>query len=176
VRRYIHENPVKAGLVSKPEDWPFSSAAARASETLALHTTSETLALDKGETLASGPWKGAQGLAEDVCWYGKWMRDEAEKRIGHLYPKIGHLYPKIRAASETSRPTREKERASGPQMSDTLHTVIAWLWARTVKCPNPAARGAMVPLVSSLGAASPAPRSSPRISRRKARRSGWARG
>src|SRR5262249_54584261 len=35
----------------------------------------------------SGSWKGAQGLAEDVRYYGKWMRDEAEKRIGHLYPK-----------------------------------------------------------------------------------------
>ena len=33
-------------------------------------------------------WKGAQGLAEDMRYYGKWMRDEAEKRIGHLYPKI----------------------------------------------------------------------------------------
>ena len=33
-------------------------------------------------------WKGAQGLAEDVRYYGQWMRDEAEKRIGHLYPKI----------------------------------------------------------------------------------------
>ena len=33
-------------------------------------------------------WKGAQGLAEDVRYYGKWMRDEAEKRIGHLYPKV----------------------------------------------------------------------------------------
>ena len=24
--RYIHENPVKAGLVARPEDWPYSSA------------------------------------------------------------------------------------------------------------------------------------------------------
>jgi len=38
--------------------------------------------------LISREWKGAQGLAEDVRCYGKWMRDEAEKRIGHLYPKI----------------------------------------------------------------------------------------
>ena len=36
----------------------------------------------------STTWKGAQGLAEDVRYYGKWMRDEAEKRIGHLYPKV----------------------------------------------------------------------------------------
>ncbi|HEX2909865.1 MAG TPA: DUF1156 domain-containing protein [Chloroflexia bacterium] len=59
-------------------------------------------------------------LAEDVRWYGKWMRDEAFKRIGHLYPK-------------------------GPNGE----TVIAWLWARTVKCPNPAC-GARMPLVNSF--------------------------
>jgi putative DNA methylase len=35
-----------------------------------------------------GVARGAQGLAEDVRYYGKWMRDEAEKRIGHLYPKV----------------------------------------------------------------------------------------
>ena len=40
----------------------------------------------KGSTDAA--WKGAAGLAEDVLYYGKWMRDEAQKRIGHLYPKI----------------------------------------------------------------------------------------
>ena len=68
---------------------------------------------------------GAQGLAEDVRHYGRWMRDEAEKRIGHLYPK-----------------------ARLPDGSDA--TVIAWLWARTVASPNPAAGGAHVPLVSSF--------------------------
>lgn len=70
-------------------------------------------------------WKGAQGLAEDVRYYGQWMRDEAEKRIGHLYPK-----------------------ATLPEGSQA--TVIAWLWARTVRSPDPAAKGAMVPLVSSF--------------------------
>lgn len=70
-------------------------------------------------------WKGAQGLAEDVRFYGKWMRDEAERRIGHLYPKVGL-----------------------PDGSEA--TVIAWLWARTVRSPDPRARGAMVPLVSSF--------------------------
>ncbi|MEL6945532.1 MAG: DUF1156 domain-containing protein, partial [Bacteroidota bacterium] len=57
-------------------------------------------------------WKGAQGLAEDVRYYGKLLRDEAEKRIGHLYPKIQLL----------------EEQGGGEA------TVIAWLWARTVKC------------------------------------------
>jgi putative DNA methylase len=79
------------------------------------------------ELKQGGNWngKGAQGLAEDVRYYGKWMRDEAEKRIGHLYPK-----------------------ATLPDGSDA--TVIAWLWARTVRSPDPAAKGAMVPLVSSF--------------------------
>jgi len=70
-------------------------------------------------------WKGAQGLAEDTRYYSLWMRDEAEKRIGHLYPKA-----KLADGSEA--------------------TVIAWLWARTVRSPDPAAKGAMVPLVSSF--------------------------
>src|SRR5207248_7770557 len=72
-------------------------------------------------------WKGAEGLAEDVRYYGNWMRNEAWKRIGHLYPKV-HL-PKEYGGSEA--------------------TVIAWIWARTVTCPNPAC-GAQMPLVSSF--------------------------
>ena len=62
-----------------------------------------------GGTGGEAEWKGAAGLAADVRYYGNWMREEAWKRIGHLYPK-------------------------GPNGE----TVIAWLWARTVKCPNPA--------------------------------------
>ena len=42
----------------------------------------------KNESLFATEWKGAQGLAEDVRYYGQWMRDEAEKRIGNLYPKV----------------------------------------------------------------------------------------
>ena len=72
-------------------------------------------------------WKGAQGLAADVRYYGKWMRDEAFKRIGHLYPKVE--LPKEYGGGEA--------------------TVIAWLWARTVKCPNPAC-GCQMPLVRSF--------------------------
>jgi putative DNA methylase len=75
----------------------------------------------------SRTWRGAQGLAEDVRYYGQWMRDEAENRIGHLYPKV--KLPKECGAGEA--------------------TVIAWLWARTVKCPNPAC-GAQMPLVRSF--------------------------
>ena len=79
------------------------------------------------ELKRGGTWqgKGAQGLAEDVRYYGQWMRDEAEKRVGHLYPSA-------KLADGSDAP------------------VIAWLWARTVRSPDPAARGAMVPLVSSF--------------------------
>ncbi|MGD9959010.1 DUF1156 domain-containing protein [Nocardioides sp.] len=67
-------------------------------------------------------WRGAEGLAADVRAYGKWMRDEAERRIGHLYPDA--------------------------QLQDgTKAKVIAWIWARTVACPNPAC-GIETPLSS----------------------------
>ena len=72
------------------------------------------------EKMGSGTgWKGAAGLAADVRYYGEWMRDRAWEKIGHLYPDCNG------------------------------ETVIAWLWARTVKCPNPAC-GAQMPLVSSF--------------------------
>ncbi|HLI43599.1 MAG TPA: hypothetical protein VKU92_03930 [Acidimicrobiales bacterium] len=74
--------------------------------------------------LAVQSWRGAQGLAEDVRYYGAWMREEAERRIGYLYPPA--TLPDGRKA-----------------------TVIAWIWARTVTCPNPACRAAM-PLVRSF--------------------------
>ena len=81
----------------------------------------------QAEMTRGGHWngKGAHGLAEDVRYYGQWMQDEAKKRIGHLYPK-----------------------AELPDGSKA--TVIAWLWSRTVRSPDPLAKGAMVPLVSSF--------------------------
>jgi len=69
-------------------------------------------------------WKGAQGLAEDVRYYGEWMKQKAFERIGHLYPKV--------------------KDENGHE-----HTVIAWIWTRTVKCPNPAC-GCEMPLASSF--------------------------
>src|SRR5205814_1232060 len=83
-------------------------------------------------------WRGAEGLAEDVRYYGKWMRDEAEKRIGHLYPKI-----EITSEMATERPDLK------PLIGRRL-TVIAWLWARTVKSPNPAFADVDVPLASTF--------------------------
>ena len=73
-------------------------------------------------------WRGAQGLAEDVRHYGHWIRDQAEARIGHLYPKV-----KLPA-----------EHGGGEA------TVVAWLWARTVRSPNPAFANVHVPLISTF--------------------------
>jgi len=93
----------------------------------------------RGEkTLIAREWKGAQGLAEDVRHYGRWMRDEAEKRIGHLYPKI-----EVTVAMAKERPDL------APYAGRSL-TVIAWLWARTVKSPNPAFADVSVPLASTF--------------------------
>jgi len=83
-------------------------------------------------------WKGAAGLAADVRHYGQWMRDEAEKRIGHLYPKI-----EITVEMAKERPDLKK------LVGEKL-TVIAWLWARTVKSPNPAFREVDVPLATTF--------------------------
>ena len=83
-------------------------------------------------------WRGAQGLAEDVRYYGRWMRDEAEKRIDHLYPKV-----RVTAEMAQDRPDL------APYVDRDL-TVIAWLWARTVKSPNPAFADVEVPLASTF--------------------------
>ncbi|CCJ36894.1 putative DNA methylase [Methanoculleus bourgensis MS2] len=83
-------------------------------------------------------WKGAAGLAADVRYYGQWMRDEAEKRIGHLYPKV-------RVTEEMAEERPDLREYVGEDL-----TVIAWLWARTVKSPNPAYKDVEVPLVKSF--------------------------
>ena len=70
------------------------------------------------------PWRGAAGLADDIRYYGKWMRDKAFKRIGHLYPQ-----------------------ATLPDGTKT--NVIAWLWARTIPCANPAC-GIKMPMMKTF--------------------------
>ena len=92
----------------------------------------------KEKSLIAREWKGAQGLAEDVRYYGRWMRDEAAKRIGHLYPGV-----EITTEMAKGRPDLE------PYVGKQL-TVIAWLWARTVKSPNPAFAQVDVPLASTF--------------------------
>ena len=76
------------------------------------------------DPMKRGGWKGAAGLADDIRWYGRWMRARAFERIGHLYPK-----------------------ATLPDGTEA--TVIAWLWARTVPCPNPAC-GVAMPLMKTF--------------------------
>lgn len=92
----------------------------------------------KDKSLIARQWRGAQGLAEDVRYYGQWMRDEAEKRIGQLYPPI-----QVTEAMVKDRPDLK------PYLGQKL-TVIAWLWARTVKSPNPAFAKVDVPLASTF--------------------------
>jgi len=93
-----------------------------------------------GEKQAELPreWLVATGLAEDVRRYGHWMCEEAQKRIGRLYPKV-----KITEAMAKDRKDLK------PYINKEL-TVIAWLWARTVKSPNPAYSHIDVPLASSF--------------------------
>ncbi|MFJ2176602.1 DUF1156 domain-containing protein [Streptomyces sp. NPDC087851] len=86
-----------------------------------------------GATEERFDWQRATGLAEDVRRYGAWMRDRAEERIGHLYPKA-----QVPVLGPGGEPTGKTMNA----------TVIAWIWARTVICPNPAC-GIRMPLVRS---------------------------
>lgn len=86
----------------------------------------------------SEDWSGARGLAEDVRRYGAWMREQAQQRIGHLYPQI-----EVTKEMAAERPDLK------PLLGQKL-SVIAWLWARTVRSPNPAFSHAEVPLASNF--------------------------
>jgi putative DNA methylase len=99
----------------------------------------------RAELAGGTAWRAAAGLADDVRYYGAWMCHEAERRIGSLYPTV----PVVRLQEGGYRHATEAELRGGSQKVEQL-TVIAWLWARTVQSPNPAARGAHVPLVSSF--------------------------
>jgi putative DNA methylase len=93
----------------------------------------------KGKRLAlKRDWHGTTGLAEDVRRYGAWMLAEAQKRIGHFYPPA-----EITAEMAGNRPDLK------PLVGRKI-PVIAWLWTRTVKSPNPAFSHVDVPLVSSF--------------------------
>ena len=73
-------------------------------------------------------YRNAEGLAEDVKHYGEWMREQAFRRIGHLYPQVD----------------LPKENGGGKA------TVIAWIWSRTVPSPDPAFGNVQVPIASSF--------------------------
>jgi putative DNA methylase len=83
-------------------------------------------------------WRGAQGLAADVRYYGQWMREQAQQRIGPLYPPIT-------ITAELAADRADLRSLIGRQL-----TVIAWLWARTVRSPNPAFAHVEVPLVTTF--------------------------
>ena len=78
-------------------------------------------------TTGKGVWVGASGLSEDVRYYGEWMKKKAFEKIGHMYPKI--KVPQMQGSGEA--------------------TVVAWIWTRTVKCPNPSC-GCTMPLAGSF--------------------------
>ena len=155
VVEYIEENPVKAKLVDRAEKWAFSSAARRGENVgEGMTRAGGTPALQSHPSTSLGmeyKWKRAQGLAEDVRYYGEWMRNEAKKQIGHLYPQV-HVTPEMAEGRDDLKSYVGRDL-----------TVIAWLWARTVKCPNPAC-GRRCRLCDHFG--------SPR---RKGRRRGWSR-
>lgn len=89
-------------------------------------------------------WKAANGLSEDIRYYGEWVKNEALKKIGHLYPTVKITSELISLCP----PLKEYGLKDGDEK-----LVIAWLWARTVKCPNPAC-GVQMPLVRSFSLSS----------------------
>ena len=82
------------------------------------------MSVGKGKKKQRLPWRGTSGLADDIRYYGAWMREKAFQHIGDFYPKA-----KLPDGSEA--------------------TVIAWLWARTIPCPNPAC-GVQMPLLKTF--------------------------
>jgi putative DNA methylase len=94
--------------------------------------------VQKEKPLIGREWKGAQGLAEDLRHYGQWIGEEAEKRIGQLYPKVEVTREMVKLRTDLKAYVGKKL------------TVIAWLWARTVKSPNPAFAQVDVPLASTF--------------------------
>lgn len=93
---------------------------------------------DEEQSLLHEKWIGTKGLAEDVRRYGMWMREEAFK-------KIGYLYPQVEITKEMA-----KERSDLTPLIGKKLTIVAWIWARTIKSPNPAYSHVNVPLVSTF--------------------------
>jgi putative DNA methylase len=102
------------------------------------HPVNPEARANKDDLLVDRQWTGAQGLADDVRYYGRWMRDEADKRIGYLYPRV-----EITSEMVKVRPDLK------PLVGRKL-IPIAWFWARAVKSPNPAFAQVAVPLASTF--------------------------
>ncbi len=93
---------------------------------------------DRAKIGGSQNWRGTSGLAADVQYYGRVILERARARIGHLYPPV-EVTPQIAEGRPELKPLVGKRLP-----------VIAWIWARTVRSPNPAVRGAHVPLMSTF--------------------------
>ena len=132
-------NPV-AVLINKAmiESPPKFAGKPPVSAALAQGKAGDAFAKLRATTKNEQKWTGAQGLAEDVRHYGAWMREQAQQRIGHLYPQV-EITPEL----AKDRPDLQ------PLLGQKL-TVIAWLWARTVHSPNPAFSHVAVPLASTF--------------------------
>lgn len=91
----------------------------------------------RSTTTITNSWDGLDGLVADLQYYGMKICEDAKKRIGHLFPKINITTDIV------------KNRPELKEYIDKDLTVIAWFWARTVTSPNPAAKGAFIPLIRS---------------------------
>ena len=98
---------------------------------------------DRGKIGGGQNWTGTKGLAADLRYYAGKIREEAQKKIGHLYPKVAAVQEKD-GSYRHATPAEIKNQKSKVQNLN----VIAWIWARTVASDNAAARNAHVPLVS----------------------------
>lgn len=90
------------------------------------------------ERLIDNSWAGADGLADDIRYYGKWISKKAEESLNQLFPKI-----KINSKVIEKRPDLAA-------YQEKNLNVICWIWARTVKSPNPSFNTKEVPLISNF--------------------------
>ncbi len=90
------------------------------------------------ELTLTDSWPAASGLAADVSFYGHWMAEEAARRVGRFYPDV-----------EVTNSLVAGRRDLAPLVGRRLQP-MAWVWARTVRSPDPAFAQVHVPLVSSF--------------------------
>lgn len=161
---YIHENPVKAGLILRPEEWKFSSASwivHHAGEPPARPLTvggePPAIRSSSGVRAADPQRERVAGLVADVQHYGQWIQDEAKRRIGFAYPNVvvfldhtdGAILLAREAAARYTHLNLTEHGDISPILSSLSLPIGAWLWTRTVRCPNPSC-GAQMPLVNSF--------------------------